>query len=213
LRIHNSQYGYFCQRLSDNSVTYWLVSPRYLLILRLNLFSRMPNCLDTHVVLLITSSVVLISRIQTKFNVLITFIAGVTTLLSGSHVPQIWMQRAWLGSPVLFSKALNTSCNTIFHFVKEWTILARQNGSKFQYTAEKWNQGKTTLFLLTKFLFSYKYLWLHKPLSVYLGRIQGSSLFLSANLIFPIFKHPTVYIYFSSLNAEIIWIHNSLEVT
>ena len=76
--------------------------------------------------------------------------------------------------------------------------------------------GKNLIFLTKKLLFSYKYLCLYKTLGDYLERIhteiEGSPNSLSArllsHLIFPIYKYPTVYIYFSSVNGEIICIHN-----
>jgi hypothetical protein len=75
-------------------------------------------------VLPITSPIVLISRIPTKLNILITFIAGVTALLSSIHVLRIRMQRAWSRSAILDSKTFIALRNTIFHFADEWATLA-----------------------------------------------------------------------------------------
>ena len=124
MRINNSQHGYVFQQQSENSVAYWPVPPGCLLIQLFNLFSRPLSSLDTHVVMLITAPIVLISKIPTKLNILITFTAGVTALLSGIHAPRVWMQRARSWSQVLVSKACNASRNKIFHFVDEWAKLA-----------------------------------------------------------------------------------------
>jgi hypothetical protein len=75
-------------------------------------------------VLLITSPIVLISRLSAELNILITLIAGVTALLSSIHVPRLRTQRAWSRSANLVSKAFNALRNTIFHFVDEWATLA-----------------------------------------------------------------------------------------
>jgi hypothetical protein len=86
-------------------------------------------------VLLITSSILLISRLPTKLNILITFVVGVTAFLSSIHVPRIRTQRAWSRSTILISKAFNALRNKIFHFVDEWATLAgkiKENLSKQQ---------------------------------------------------------------------------------